>query len=74
MNKIGKVHVSQQCSQESYDRGAPVEARLGTVSPAGGNRSQCHLCPEAIWLQLQCLGRSGTLAVGEFRVQLSTLS
>lgn len=54
------------CSaRKSCDRGVPAETRLGTVSPAGGNRSQGHLCPEAIWFQLQRLGRGRTLTVGE---------
>lgn len=57
-----------------YDSGTPAVTRLGTVSPAGGNRSQGHLCPEAIWFQLQRLGRGRTLTVGEIRMQLSTLS
>lgn len=73
-DKTGKLHVSLQCTQESYDRGAPAETRLGTVSPAGENRSQGHLCPEAIWFQLQRLGRGRTLTVGEIRMQLSELS
>lgn len=72
MNQKGKARVSQQCSRESYDRGAPVDARLGTGSPAGENRSQRHLCPEAIWFRLQCLGRARTLSVREFRMQLSS--
>lgn len=51
-----------------------MDARLGTVSPAGGSISQHHLCPEAIWFQLQCLGRARTLSVREFRMQLSSWS